>query len=555
MTVEIPGLALTDIEEADKAVSQTRRAPWYVEVFLAIGGWIAGLFAAGAIFAFAVAILPDGGKGETFAAVGLAVGAGFAVAGTWLGRRRQRDFTRHFAIAAIAAGLTAAIGGFWYLVSSALKDLGVSQTEMMRVGYAGLIAAAAAAAVSTVIARIVKDGILSFLTTLAIFAIALFSVSMLNDQQAVDPALYWMLAPAAALAGVIVFTRPFGREVYAAVGAALMIGPMVYFDGLSNYREFLNIAPPTRFAGLAGETMFAAGIVYSLYALRGRYPLYGLAAASLMLFAGIWFLPNAGDVAILILAAGFAANHRGLAAIGAIALAWFIARFYYDLSLTLLEKSAIMAGLGAASLAGVMALQRFAGGGRRGGEVSPGLSSATRRPLLLTLAFGAVIATAFALINQSVWRLQSEFREARVIYLPLGPSDPRSLIQGDYMTLIFQQTIYPPFEEADALPDKGQIFLALDADNVASFSRAAAPGEQPGSDEIRVNYARDAYGTIQYCPASFFFQEGDAAKYASARFAVVLVAPGGDTRLVALADETRRIIDPDNEVLPASPEQ
>lgn len=548
MTGDIRGLAPTDLEAAQKAVGLTPHAPWYVEVFLAIGGWIAGLFAAAAIFAFAAAILPDDAKGETFAAVALIVGTCFAAAGTWLGRRRRRDFARHFAIAAIAAGLTAAIGGFWYLVASALKDFGIAEVEMARVGYAGLITAAAASAVSIVIARVVDDGILSFLSTLAMFAVTVFSVSALHGEQAIDPRLYWLIAPAAATAGVIVFTRPFGREIHAAVGAALMIGPMIYFDGLRNYREFLDIVPPTRFAGLAGEAMFAAGIVYCLWALRGRYPLYGLGAAAVALLAGVYFLPNAGDVAILILVAGIAANHRGLAAVGVVALAWFIFRFYYDLSLTLLEKSAILAGLGAASLVGVAALQRLAGGARLGGELSPGLPPRARRPLLLILAFGAVIAGAFALINQSVWRLETEFREARIIYLPLGPRDPRSLIQGDYMTLVFRQSIYPPFEEADALPDRGQIFLSLDADDVASFSRVAGPGDQPGPQEIRVNYARDAYGTIQYCPASFFFQEGDAEAYAAARFAVVMVAASGKTRLVELADENRKIIDPGKDV-------
>jgi uncharacterized membrane-anchored protein len=554
MTADIPGLALTDIEEAEKTLNQDHRAPWYVETFLAVGGWIAGLFAAGAIFAFVAAILPDSAKGETFAAVALMVGAGFALAGTWLGRRRQRDFARHFAIAAIAAGLTAAIGGFWYLVSSALENFGGPSHELARIGYAGLVTSLAAAAVSTIVARTVRDGILSFLTTLAIFAVAMFSASALNIEHAVAPSIYWLVAPASALAGLIVFTRPFGRGVFTAVGAALMIGPMLYFDGLRNFAETFGIAPPTRFAGYAGEAMFAAGAVYCLAALRKRYPFYGLVAAAIILFAGIMLLPNAGDVAILILLAGFAANHRGLAAIGVVALAWFISRFYYDLSLTLLEKSAIMAGLGAASLAGAFALQRLAGGGRQGGG-SPGLPSAPRRSLLLTLGFGAAIAGALVLINQSVWRLESEFREARVIFLPLGPSDPRSLIQGDYMTLIFRQTIYPPFEEAGALPDQGEVFLALDAGDIASFSRVAAPGEQPGDNEIRVDYARDPYGSIQYCPASFFFQEGDAAIYARARFAVVLVAPGGKTRLVDLADETRKVIDPDTEIAPAGPRQ
>lgn len=550
MTGAPRGLTPADIEDAERRAAGDRTAPWYVDVFLAIGGWLAGLFAAGAIFSFAAAILPHESKTATYAAVSLVVGAAAAIAGTLIGRRGRRDFIWHFAIAAIAAGLTAATAGFWYLVSDALGKSGLGQMsrETARIGYAGLIAAAAAGAASIAIARAIRDAILSFLTTLAVFAVIAFSISVLNAEHAIWPWLYWLVAPASALIGIIVFTRPFGREVFVAVGGALMIGPMLYFDGLRNYAEFFGLAPPSELAGYAGEAIYVGGVIYGLAALRDRYPRLGLVAAAIVLFAGIMLLPSAGDVAILILLAGFVANHRGLAAVGAIALAWFITRFYYDLSLSLLEKSAIMAGLGAATLAGMAILGRLLSPAGASPAVRP---SAPRRkesrPVLLTLGFAAVIAGAFVMINQSVWRLESEFRDARSIFLPLGPSDPRSLIQGDYMTLIFRQSIYPPFADVDALPKKGQIFLSLDADNVASFSRVASPGDEPGPDEIRVNYARDAYGTIQYCTTSFFFQEGDSDAYARARFAVVLVAPSGKTRLVDLADENRALIDPDTE--------
>ncbi|HOP19952.1 MAG TPA: hypothetical protein PK585_07710, partial [Amphiplicatus sp.] len=81
----------------------------------------------------------------------------------------------------------------------------------------------------------------------------------------------------------------------------------------------------------------------------------------------------------------------------------------------------------------------------------------------------------------------------------------------------------------------------------ATFSRLASVGDTPASDEIRVNYTKNASGDIRYCPESFFFQEGEAELFATARFAAIRIAPDGRTRLFALADEERKIITPETE--------
>lgn len=542
MTSAMAGLNQSDIEEAARAVARQNRAPWYVEMFLAFGGWISGLFGAIAIFALIAALSIDDISSDGFAFTAFFFGALLAAGGVPLGRKRQGDFTRHFAIASIAAGLSAATAGLWRLFYSGLDANGGNQFEA-NFGLAGLATGAVFAAAAIAIARAVDDGILTFLTTLAFFAIMALATGVASDASVLAASGFWLLPALASLAGLILFTRPVGRRVHAAAGAALMIGPTALYE-ITRYGQAVGFAAPPRLVHYAAEGLFMLGVIYALWSMRARYPLRALAIAGAVLLAGVWFLPFAGAAAILIVCAGFAANHRGLAGVGVVALAWFISRFYYDLSMTLLEKSALLAGLGAATLAGAFSLSRLGKEKETRPTREGGAGDKKRRPIFLTLAFGAVLVLSLGLINRSVYELETAFSQARAIYLPLGPVDPRSLIQGDYMRLAFRESLYPSAEEIVAMPKEGEVFLKLDADNVASFSRVAKPGDAAAEDEIRIDYRKTSFGSLRYAPDSFFFQEGEAEAFGAARFAVILVAEDGRTRLVALADEHRVIIDP-----------
>jgi len=159
-----------------------------------------------------------------------------------------------------------------------------------------------------------------------------------------------------------------------------------------------------------------------------------------------------------------------------------------------------------------------------------------------------MLLIAAGLVNSSVWRLESAFREANEIYLPLGPRDPRSIIQGDYMVLAYGAEIYPPDSAIWPLPRDGEVFLKLDENKVASFSRLPGAADSPEPDEIRIDYVKTADNRLRYVAESFFFQEGEARAFQPAAFAIVRVAPDGAARLVGLADANRVTLGP-----PATP--
>jgi uncharacterized membrane-anchored protein len=511
-----------------------RQTPWYVETFLAIGGWIAGLLAAGAIFAMAAAIVgdfKDEGSDIVAALIALVVGGGFVFAGVSIGGPGKGDFLRHFAIAAIAAGLTAATAGVWYLLFKPFDGAGAE--ERVAVGGAGLATAALLAIIGSLIVRRMRDGILTFLTALAVYGVFVAAMWFLFDGSARAWRPDALIAPLCVLGGAFVFVRATPDALARPAGAALMIAPMLHFALLRDIGFLFENASIARVIFYLSEALFAAAALYCLWTLRARYALVALAASAALVLAGVWFLPSAGAVAIVILLAATAANHRGLAVVGIVALAWFIGRFYYDLSMTLLEKSAVMAAMGAATLTGALLFRRFAKGG---GAQSV---SGARRSALAVLGVAAVLAAALGYVNTGVFRLETAFKDAREIYLPLAPVDPRSLIQGDYMVLNYDNAIYPLFDDIAALADEGEVFLKLDENNVATFSRIAATGDVPRPDEIRIDYVKTGRTGLRYVPESWFFQEGEAEIFQPARFAVVKVAPDGQARLVGLGDENR----------------
>jgi len=81
--------------------------------------------------------------------------------------------------------------------------------------------------------------------------------------------------------------------------------------------------------------------------------LVGLIAAAICLL-----LPPGGSAALVILMLAFTLGHWPLAIVGVLLEIYFVPRFYYDLDLTLLDKSWILLAVGGALLAACAVLRR-----------------------------------------------------------------------------------------------------------------------------------------------------------------------------------------------------
>jgi uncharacterized membrane-anchored protein len=156
----------------------------------------------------------------------------------------------------------------------------------------------------------------------------------------------------------------------------------------------------------------------------------------------------------------------------------------------------------------------------------------------LLIIVGAVLV--LGAVNFSILGKERIKQEGTVVYLDLAPVDPRSIMQGDYMTLRFRlaQDIQATVK---ALPAEGDTALApvnIAKDRVGNLARAGEQGD------VRIRY-RMRKGAVWLGTNAFFFEEGKDAQYAAARFGEFRVDPAsGEAVLVGLRDANLKALTP-----------
>lgn len=143
-----------------------------------------------------------------------------------------------------------------------------------------------------------------------------------------------------------------------------------------------------------------------------------------------------------------------------------------------------------------------------------------------TLLVSAIFV--FLFFNYGIFRSEQILASNDIVYLPLSPVDPRSLMQGDYMRLNFG------VRERLGLYG-GQtpryVIFRIDASRVGTFARLDdGTLLQPDERRFKINN-HDIF------PNSYMFQEGKAEHYARASYAIFKFSPEGLYRLFGLADE------------------
>jgi uncharacterized membrane-anchored protein len=97
----------------------------------------------------------------------------------------------------------------------------------------------------------------------------------------------------------------------------------------------------------------------------------------------------------------------------------------------------------------------------------------------------AAAVVILAVINVSILQKERHLADGRVVYLELAPVDPRSLMQGDYMTLNFaiQDQIRQAQRSRQAAAEKDRSY---DGRTTAGQSARCRP-ETPGFSGSRAN--------------------------------------------------------------------
>ncbi|MGD8526087.1 MAG: GDYXXLXY domain-containing protein [Thioalkalispiraceae bacterium] len=156
------------------------------------------------------------------------------------------------------------------------------------------------------------------------------------------------------------------------------------------------------------------------------------------------------------------------------------------------------------------------------------------------------------LVNWSILGKEQHLAEGRVVYLELAPVDPRSLMQGDYMRLRFKladeirrqlpKKSHPQRWRHELDAADGRVVVELDDHAVGHFKRLE--NRQPLADnEVLMRY-RVRNGQLKFASNAFFFQEGQASTYSSARYGKFRVDERGELLLTSLHDEQLNMLQP-----------
>ncbi|MCA0177418.1 MAG: GDYXXLXY domain-containing protein [Proteobacteria bacterium] len=275
--------------------------------------------------------------------------------------------------------------------------------------------------------------------------------------------------------------------------------------------------------GVAHKLSAALAVVAAVLLWRMLPALRGLRAAvvAAVLVALAAAVPALGGV-LLVLVLGWLHGTRSLVALATLAALWLVGTLYYELHWPLAHKGLALAVAGTLLVASVWRP-------RAQWQAPRGV-----RPMALLL--GALAAT-LALANTTIWRQQQIVAQGRTVYVALAPADPRSLLAGDYMRLAFELP-----EAVFSTPGATRVRARVDAQGVATVTAVLAPGAVVGAGEVALPLRRRlsrGRGPVLVTDA-YYFPEGQAARFASARYGVLRVLPDGRALLTGLADAQRR---------------
>ena len=154
-----------------------------------------------------------------------------------------------------------------------------------------------------------------------------------------------------------------------------------------------------------------------------------------------------------------------------------------------------------------------------------------------------VLAVILVLVNFLIYGKEGVLAEGETLLLELQPRDPRSLLQGDYMSLRYRLGNELASRAGGATAD-GHAVVRLNDQHVAQFVRLH-DGVTPLATDERLLRFRKRGSAVRIAGDAFFFQEGQAAIYQPARYGELRVADDGDAVLVGLRDEALRPLAPD----------
>jgi len=161
--------------------------------------------------------------------------------------------------------------------------------------------------------------------------------------------------------------------------------------------------------------------------------------------------------------------------------------------------------------------------------------------------FVVVVVTLISLaaINYEIVKKETILTTGESLYINLAPVDPRSLIQGDYMTLRYRLPRHL-VRSKKGIARKGYLLGEINEKGVFIIKSVYQKENKLKPNQRRILY-RFRNGGIQVGSNAYYFQEGHAKYYDNARYGELRLSKSGNTVLVALRDKDLKLLGPDND--------
>lgn len=236
------------------------------------------------------------------------------------------------------------------------------------------------------------------------------------------------------------------------------------------------------------------------------------------------FMPALGAL-LLALAVCAASGRWRLAAAAGVAAAWVVGAFYYQLAWPLAHKALVLALAGA----GLLVLMGWQLRGRWKAEAADTAPADARIGRIGLIASAALVA---AVANVGIWQKERLIAQGTPVFVELAPADPRSLMQGDFMTLRFRLGADVGDVGLLSTP-RPRVVARRDGRGVATILRLHAESTPTAPDELLIELTpKNGHWTL--VTDAWFFREGEAARWSAARYGEFRVAPDGRALLLAL---------------------
>lgn len=255
-------------------------------------------------------------------------------------------------------------------------------------------------------------------------------------------------------------------------------------------------------------------------------------------------------------------RHKLMQVVVSLAILGGLGLFYYSLSLSLNHKALMLLIVGLFLLCAGALLWWQSRTPEAAEPTQTMLSTVAYRQSFIALG----LMLCLGLANYNVWSKEQLLRTGQPVALELAPVDPRSLMQGDYMTLRYQisNDLFNYLNDAtlESLRSRNVLWVWVDVgSNYPSAQLRAIQGlrtNEPvflidGSNPVRAGALPTDGQLIKlrlkrigqgWTPGTnaWFFPEGQAARYEQARYGEFVVGADGTALLRAMLDSNGQVI-------------